>query len=70
MTNQQIYNIGYRDGFRKALLFFLRKQILRHNADNEVTRRDIAKLEAMGVTIARDPVAAEWFEVTDDPLEL
>lgn len=61
---------GLRTGWRKALLFFLKKQILRHEADNVITRRDVEALEAMGVTLARDPEAGEWIEVTDEPLEL
>lgn len=73
-ARDEAYRRGYRDGlvtgWRKALLFFLKKQIMRHNADNYVTRGDVEKLEAMGVTLARDPEAGEWIEVDADPLNL
>jgi len=64
------YAQGYRAGWYKALLFFLKKQILRHEKDNDITRKDVEKLEAMGVMIAREPLAEEWIEVTDGPLDL
>jgi len=57
-ARDEAYRRGYRDGlvtgWRKALLFFLKKQIMRHNADNYVTRVVVGSTGGSTATLTGD----------------
>lgn len=70
MTNQQIFNAGYRVGFWKGFLWFQLKERKRHLADVKKIEDDIERLKAMGICVASEPMGDEWIEVGTDPMEL